>query len=173
MSETSLLPRGSAVISDCGNYRYRLTRWLSISAPLATFIMLNPSTADAEQDDPTIRRCIGFARSMKCGRLAVANLFAFRATKPEAMRAAADPVGPDNNIFIARLAREKAETGGKLICAWGAQGKFRDRDREVLAILHATPVEPMSLGETTDNLPRHPLYLRGDCKPLPYSGRFR
>lgn len=166
-----MFPRGSAIISECGHYRYRLTRWLGLQAPLATFIMLNPSTADAEQDDPTIRRCIGFARAMGCGRLAVANLFAFRATKPEDMRLARDPVGPENDEFIDRLARETAETGGKLICAWGAHGKFKDRDRAVMAILAASAVEPMSLGETAEYLPRHPLYLRGDCKPLPYRGR--
>ena len=171
MGEASLLPRGSAVISDCGGYRYRLTRWLGLQAPIATFIMLNPSTADAEQDDPTIRRCIGFARAMGCGRLAVANLFAFRATQPADMRAARDPVGPENDMYIARLAREAAETGGNIICAWGAHGKFKDRDRAVLSMLASLPIEPMALGETADKQPRHPLYLRGDSVPAPYRGR--
>lgn len=167
----SLLPRGTAVFSDCRRYRYRLTRWLNINAPLCTFVMLNPSTATEEQDDPTIRRCIGFARHFGCGRLIVANIFAWRATKPEDMKAAADPIGPENDAHLERIARETAESGGKLICAWGAHGKFKDRDRAVMAMLATLPIEPMSLGETAAYFPRHPLYLRGDCKPLPYRGR--
>lgn len=171
--EPSLLPRGSAIFSDCERYRYRLTRWLGIQSPLCTFIMLNPSTATAEEDDPTIRRCIGFAGAMGCGRLVVANIFAWRATKPADMRAAADPVGPENDAHIERIARDTAETGGKLICAWGTHGGFRDRDHAVMAMLATLPIEPMSLGETSAYFPRHPLYLRGDCKPLPYRGRER
>ena len=171
--EPSLLPRGSAIFSECGRYRYRLTRQLGIQAPLCTFVMLNPSTATAEQDDPTIRRCIGFARAMGCGRLVVANIFAWRATKPADMRAAADPVGPENDAHIEQIARETAETGGKLICAWGTHGAFHDRDRDVMAILATLPIEPMSLGETKENFPRHPLYLPRDWRPLPYRGRER
>jgi hypothetical protein len=167
----SLLPRGTAIFSACDRYRYRLTRHLGTQAPLCTFIMLNPSTATAEEDDPTIRRCIGFARAMGCGRLVVANIFAWRATKPGDMKAAADPIGPENDAHIERLARKTAETGGKLICAWGTHGGFMDRDRAVMAMLETLPVELMSLGETDARFPRHPLYLRNDCRPMPYRGR--
>lgn len=162
---------GTATFSDCGRYRYRLGRWVGIQGPMCTFIMLNPSTATEEQDDPTIRRCIGFARAWGCGRLVVANLFAWRATDPGDMKAACDPIGPENDAHIVRLARETAKSGGKLICAWGTHGGFRDRDRAVMELLDLLPIEPMSLGETAGNFPRHPLYLRGDCKPLPYKGR--
>lgn len=173
MPDGDLILRGSAVISPCGLYRYRLGRRVTASDRVALFVMLNPSTADAEQDDPTIRRCIGFARSWGCGKLLVVNLFAFRATKPADMMAASDPIGPDNNRAILDAALDASLSGGPIICAWGAHGKFGDRDREVLAMLAALPAEPMSLGETAQNLPRHPLYLKGDCKPLPYSGRSR
>lgn len=168
---SDLISRGSAIMSPCGVYRYRLSRRVTASDRTATFIMLNPSTADADNDDPTIRRCIGFARAWGCGRLLVANLFAFRATKPADMMLAADPIGPDNDRAILDAANDAALSGGIVVCAWGAHGKHRNRDDDVLAMLADTQAEPMSLGETAENLPRHPLYLRGDCKPLPYRGR--
>lgn len=163
-----LLLQGSAVLSGCGIYRYELRRTITASDRVAAFIMLNPSTADAEQDDPTIRRCIGFARALGCGKLIVANLFAFRATKPGDMKRARDPVGPINDQYIFTSARKAMMSGGPIICAWGAHGSFRDRDMAVLAMLHREGMDAMSLGETAANMPRHPLYLRGDCKPLLY-----
>lgn len=168
---TDLISRGSAILSPCGLYRYRLSRHVTASDRAATFIMLNPSTADADNDDPTIRRCIGFVRAWGCGRLLVTNLFAFRATKPADMLASADPVGPDNDRAILDAALDAALSGGPVICAWGAHGKHKSRDLDVLAMLAVTQAEPMSLGETAENLPRHPLYLRGDCRPMPYRGR--
>src|SRR5437588_2477108 len=92
--------RGSAVFSPDGRYRYLLTRRLGRSRRVATFIMLNPSTADAINNDPTIRKCVGFARRWGCGLLQVVNLFALRATEPRVLRAAADPVGPENSRWI-------------------------------------------------------------------------
>jgi len=161
----------SAIISACGLYRYRLERNVGLWGKQATFVMLNPSTADAERDDATIRRCIGFARAWNCGRLVVVNLFAYRATKPEAMKMTADPVGPENDHHIVEAAREAARDGGRLICAWGANGKFRDRDKAVLAMLRSIDVEPLSLEETADGSPKHPLYIPSDARPLPYLGR--
>src|SRR5262249_54294569 len=90
----------NAVISDCGKYRYVLTRQTGAEVRSATFVMLNPSTADATLDDPTIRKCIGFAKNWRCGRLVVLNLFAFRATDPEVMKAEADAVGPENKSWF-------------------------------------------------------------------------
>lgn len=152
----------SAAISDCGQYRYKLTReandQFATRGP-ALFIMLNPSTADAALDDPTIRRCKGFALSWDCSALVVANLYALRATNPDDLWKHADPVGPDNNQYLAALIREH-ET---IVCAWGANAKperveqvrkmFRDNNR------------PMCLGTTKAGAPRHPLYVRGD-QPL-------
>jgi hypothetical protein len=86
----------NAVISACGKYRHVLIRQVSSDESTAVFIMLNPSTADAMTDEPTIRRCIGFARCRGCGQLLVLNLFAFRATDPADLKRAADPIGPEN-----------------------------------------------------------------------------
>ena len=87
-------PGSTAVISGCGTYRYLLTRRAGPGERAAAFILLNPSTADAATDDPTIRRCLGFARRWGCGRFFVLNLFAFRATYPAELRWADDPIGP-------------------------------------------------------------------------------
>ena len=95
--------KSDAVISDCGKYRYRLTRKWGYGRPCG-FIMLNPSTADALHDDPTIRRCVGFAKAWGCGALIVVNLFAVRATSPREMMRADDPVGPENKEHVQRAA---------------------------------------------------------------------
>lgn len=171
MLDTALISRGSAILSPCGRYRYRLERRVGAGERIALFVMLNPSTADAEQDDPTIRRCMGFARSFGCGRLVVVNLFAFRATSPRDMLAAADPIGEDNNHRI-QVEAMQAAANGVVICAWGSHGKFRDRDRAVMTGLSAPLIgNPMCLALTADGMPRHPLYLRSDRVPQPYAGR--
>jgi hypothetical protein len=105
--------RSGAVISDCQQYRYSLTRVWAENAPRACFIMLNPSIADATINDPTIRRCIGFAIEMGCGSLEVVNLFAFRATDPKAMKQADDPIGPENDRYLI----EAAQCAAQVICA--------------------------------------------------------
>jgi hypothetical protein len=166
---TSLPAEGSAaIISSCRRYRYLLERRVGPQSKICLFIMLNPSTADAHLDDPTIRRCKGFAKSFQCGTLSVVNLFAYRATKPADMLAAEDPIGPENNRWIARAAEDAKVSGGLVIAAWGAHGMHKDRDKQVLALLDSWDVQPMSLAETASGMPRHPLYVRGDCKPLPY-----
>lgn len=148
----------SAIISDCGLYRYNLSRNWGTGYGTALFIMLNPSTADAENDDPTIRRCIGFARRLGYAGLEVVNLFAFRATNPAMMKASTDPVGPDNRKHVI----EAAERAGVIIAAWGANGKQNGQDDEVLGWLSNKPVS--ALGLTKDGIPRHPLYLRSDSE---------
>lgn len=144
-----------AILSDCGRYRYRLHRRVTASDRIALFIMLNPSTADAEQDDPTIRRCMGFARAMDCGVLVVVNLFAYRSKSPKILTAAPEPVGPENDEHINAA----------------AHGKHQGRDATIVGRLLLSGFDPVSLGETRDGSPRHPLYLSGSCKPLPYRGR--
>jgi hypothetical protein len=113
----------NAVISACDRYRYVLRRQVGPGARIATFIMLNPSTADATQDDPTIRRCIGFARQWGCGQLVVLNLFAFRATDPVDLKRAADPVGPDNESWFRRI----LPSDGPVVCGWGVHGSHRNQ----------------------------------------------
>lgn len=162
---------GAAEFSECGRYRYRLERRVAMFDRIATFLMLNPSTATAEVDDPTIRRCIGFARAWTCGTLIVTNIFAYRATDPKEMKAVEDPVGPDNDAAIERAANDAARSGGLLICAWGVHGRHRQRDKAVMELLERVPIEPMALDETLDGSPRHPLYLRSLCRPLRYMGR--
>lgn len=156
----------SAVISACGLYRYRLRRSWG-DGPPCNFIMLNPSTADALEDDPTIRRCLGFARSWGCGALDVTNLFAWRSTDPGGLRLVSDPVGPENNDHLVQVARRVRDDGGLIVCAWGAGGPYRGRDREVLAMLHERGMQPCSLKVTKHGHPQHPLYLKADCRPTP------
>lgn len=160
----------TAILSSCGRYRYLLERKVGLQSRSALFIMLNPSTADAHDDDPTIRRCKAFAKTLNCGKLAVVNLFAYRATKPKVLLGAPEPIGPENDRWIARAADDAKKSGGVVVCAWGAHGRHMDRDKQVLELLDSWDVEPVSLAETAKGMPRHPLYLRGDCKPLSYTG---
>lgn len=162
MSINTLFPEASgAVISECQHYRYALRRdWDSSRWPL-TVIMLNPSTADASLDDPTIRRCIGFARAYLYGGLRVLNLFAFRATDPAVMKATADPVGPDNDRHIRAALADAKHTGADVVAAWGVHGVHMGRDAEVKAMAKAAGVTLTCLGTTKEGHPRHPLYVPG------------
>ena len=143
-----------------GPYRYRLwRRW--DDADTLLFVMLNPSTADHQRDDPTLRRCMGFARRWGFGGVEVVNLFAWRATRPRALREAPDPVGPRNDQVIA----EAAACCAAVIAAWGAHGALRDRAAVVRAALRAA--SPRCLGLTAAGQPRHPLYVPADAQPMP------
>lgn len=157
-------PKSSAVLSECGVYRYRLTRVWDADAPQACFVMLNPSTADATHDDPTIRRCLGFARSWRCGGIEVVNLFAFRATDPEALLDAADPIGPGNGDHI----HEAAVRCRPVVAAWGAHAKARGRANYVAHGLRQAGVVLKCLGVTKDGFPRHPLYVNATAELADY-----
>lgn len=143
--------RGDAVFSRCRAYRYALWREWDPSGPTVLFVGLNPSTADHRHDDPTIRRCIGFARAWGFGRLAVGNLFAYRTPHPALLKQAAAPVGRANDRWLRRLAAE----ADLVVAAWGVHGAHRERSAAVLGYLPA----PKCLGTTKDGAPRHPLYL--------------
>jgi hypothetical protein len=146
-----------ATISPCGLYRYSLWRkWKQ--GPMCVFVGLNPSTADATLDDPTIRRCIGFAKSWGFSGLMMLNLFAYRATDPGDMKAAADPVGPDNDDAL-HFASTNTTT---VIAAWGAHGMFKGRDKQVRAMLPRLHY----LRLTKDGHPGHPLYLPASLRPV-------
>lgn len=159
--------RKDALISPCGLYRYWLLREWDPARPALAFIMLNPSTADAEDDDPTIRRCMGFARRDGYGGIFVANLFAFRATDPMALKGAPDPVGPDNDAgLIQNLLTLPIRAAGAIVAAWGAGCRIRgERDRFVRGQAAMRGVPLHHLGLTKDGHPKHPLYLKGD-QPL-------
>jgi hypothetical protein len=171
-TDTSDIPAGSAVISHCGRYRYLLARQVGPSPRVVTFILLNPSTADATRDDPTIRRCLGFARLWGCGRLQIVNLFAVRATDPERIRRVADPVGPDNVVHVMRAAglshSASSRCRGPVVCGWGVRGGHLGQDATVLGWLRRLGVRPLALGITRDG---HPLYVRNDAEPVPYERR--
>lgn len=149
-------------------YRYWLEREVGPGlSGILGFICLNPSTADAETDDPTVRRMIGFARQWGYGRLFVANLFALRATDPRELRADPDPLGQGNDAWLLRL----ASSCDRVIAAWGVRGGFLDRDRDAMSMLNAVGVRPFALGITRAGFPRHPLYVPANVEPVLYRGR--
>lgn len=158
----------SAVISECGTYRYLLTR-LWQPGPMVTFVGLNPSTADGETDDPTIRKCRHFAKRFGYGGLFMVNLFAYRATSPADMKRAAHPVGPEN----ARHVREAIAASSLVICAWGRDGAFLDQDRVFMDMVREEGyrLRLTCLGVNQDGTPKHPLYLANDTALRVYGGR--
>lgn len=145
-----------AVIDGSGCYRYSLWREWDVNAPRVVFVLLNPSTADGTHDDPTIRRCIHFARSWRYGSLEVVNLFAYRATDPTVLRSVADPVGPENDRFVV-AAHHRART---TVAAWGNHGTLLNRDQSMLRLL-SEDRRVYCLGLTKAGQPRHVLYVRG------------
>ena len=152
----------TATISQCQQFRYLLSRDWNDAMPRAAFIMLNPSTADADIDDPTIRKCITFAKNAGMGSLDVVNLFAYRATKPADMKKAGWLRGPENDAYIERAVKRAAIT----ICAWGANARDLGRQAEVRALLKAWCVKPHALRLLFDGVPEHPLMLPYSCKLL-------
>lgn len=152
-----------AHISDCGRFRYQLTRQWSDERP-ACFICLNPSTADAVKDDPTVRRLIGFAKAWGCGGLHLVNLFAFRSTDPYAMKEAADAVGPHNDSYI----RTASFECWPLVAAWGTHGGYLLRDRTVMRIVKECGTVLKCLGVTKDGYPKHPLYIANGTPLIPF-----
>lgn len=169
-----------AVLSDCGLYRYRLWRQWG-NGPNVLFAMLNPSTADADVDDPTIRRCIGFAKSWGAGSLTVVNLYGWRATHPKVLNDAQGPVGefpwePHVRHAINRNDVEidaAATAADRIVAAWGAwPGPISWRPERVLDLLRPYgDVEALAL--TKDGSPRHPLYVRADVEPIVYQQAVR
>lgn len=154
--------RKHAVISEDGLYRYSLLREWDPQVAGVTFVMLNPSTADADVDDPTIRRCIAFAKREGFGKLLVLNLYAFRATNPKELLTCADPVGEENDTFLRANIGLRTEFGDPVIAAWGVNAGLA-------RVAHVRSLVPeatfVSLGTTKAGHPRHPLYVRGD-EPL-------
>ncbi len=161
---TRALPERGAAFDADGRYRYRLTRRWRDGRGRVVFVLLNPSTADARVDDPTIRRCMGFARRWRHRELEVVNLFAYRATRPAALRAAPHPVGPENDAYLLQAVRRAQ----RVVLAWGIHGRFGGRDAEVLALLAPFANRLQCLGRTQGGHPRHVLYLRNNVLPEAY-----
>jgi hypothetical protein len=153
----------TAIIDQSKAYRYHLGRvWDPRIPQRCCFIMLNPSTADAEDDDPTIRRCVGFAKAWGFGGLDVLNLYAYRATDPSKLFGTKDAIGPDNDLWIRRKTTNLACQ--KVVGAWGAASWAQRRAREVRRLV---PQEIFCLGHTKAGHPRHPLYARATAELVP------
>ena len=179
--------RRSAAFSDDGAYRYSLVRAWECDSGAAestsghlVVIGMNPSTADAARDDPTIRRCIDFARRWGHAELRVVNLFAYRSLTPAALRDAADPVGAGNDAAIAAA----AAGAGRVLCAWGSwsagatlalRSLVEERVAAVLALLDGAGVAAdrvcclARLAEHRGGHPQHPLYARASTAPIPFT----
>lgn len=150
--------RMSAEISPCGLYRYSLQRSWGCGFVLP-FVMLNPSTADANTDDPTIRRCIGFAKREGFSGIIVGNLYAFRATSPADLWKSTDPYGPGNNDALRKIAHYSGYHQVPLICGWGAQG---GKSNHGVHLMQQAGADLRCLGKTKSGNPRHPLYVRSN-----------
>jgi hypothetical protein len=160
---------GGAIFDRTERYRYLLWRKLPAcnkgrrGASRILLVMLNPNTADESHNDPTIRRCIGFAESWDYGCVEVVNLFAYRAREPLILKSVKKPVGTYNDEVI----RQRAIHADLLMVAWGNHGKILERDRAVLKLLaECGPV--YCLGTTNSGAPKHPLYIRSDAEPIAF-----
>jgi hypothetical protein len=160
-----------AYFSECRRYRYVLWRVWDKAKPLMLWIGLNPSTADETKDDPTIRRCIAFARSLGSGGIIMANLFALRSTDPKVLRGHLDPIGPDNDLAL-KTAYHGCQPS---VAAWGVHGAYGNRDLHVCDMLTKENTERFlsCLGCTKHGHPRHPLYVRGDTELIKFKARPR
>ncbi|MCT8159173.1 DUF1643 domain-containing protein [Pseudoruegeria sp. SHC-113] len=154
----------TALYSDCERYRYALTRIWDPAGRKAVFLMLNPSTATEVQNDPTVERCERRARTLGFGAFRVCNIFAWRDTDPRKMRAAADPVGLENDAAI----REAAQWADQIICAWGTHGAHLNRGPQVEALLRETGLPLFHLGLSKAGHPKHPLYIAYSEAPRPW-----
>lgn len=157
-----------AIFSPCKKYRYILwRRWSSLilTKGKIVFIGLNPSTADEYFDDATIRRCRKFSEVWGYGEMVMLNLFAYRATNPAEMKKEIAPVGEGgfkNDSIIIRECKEAQ----LIVACWGTQGRYLNRDKEVIETLKSNGIELHHLGLTKDGYPKHPLYLKSTTKPI-------
>lgn len=155
---------GNGSADETAAYRYDLIREWDDGRGSVVFVMLNPSTATAKTNDPTVRRCCGFARAWGFGQLRVVNLFALRSTDPRALYTHAEPTGDPYNLKAIVTA---AKGSSLVVCAWGQRGRWMARGARVLRELRAANVVPHALAISRDGTPMHPLYLRGDSLPWP------
>jgi hypothetical protein len=150
--------KNTAKLSRCRKYRYALWRTWDDSKPHVLFVGLNPSTADEKTDDPTLTRCINFAKSWGYGGVCIANIFAFRATEPSDMKAAKDPVGTANDRWLIKLARE----AGLVVAAWGNDGAYLGRSKQVIKLV--PNLHCLKLNKSGE--PAQPLYQPAKLQPV-------
>lgn len=146
-----------AVFSKCLKYRYCLSRIWDRTQQFLYWLLLNPSTADQINDDPTVLRCQEWARRKGYGGTIVYNIFAYRAKCPEEMKEQDDPTGPDNDLWIKELAKNNS---ADIVAGWGNDGLHRQRHQQVLDIFNATGGRLLVLAVNQSGCPRHPLYVR-------------
>jgi hypothetical protein len=165
-----------ANFSSCRRWRYTLSRIFQLDLisrgenanQFVQFIGLNPSTADETTDDNTLILCQGYARRWGFGGMVMTNLFAWRDTDPRKMKLAADPIGQHNDSHL----WDVAQHAGLIVCCWGAHGVHLKRAEAVHGLL--TMNDPVRrklhhLGLTSEGFPRHPLYMKKDLQPIPWS----
>lgn len=155
--------KSSALIDPTGHYRYQLRRRWEPGNAVVAFIMLNPSTADSSKDDPTLRRCITFAQDWGFNALVVANLYALRTPNPDVLQGHPCPIGPDNDAHLRRVMLQCR----CLVAAWGSHPMAKPRVPALISLLPETR-SIMCLGYTSDNYPRHPLYMPRGTRPQPF-----
>ena len=165
MSRTDCFTMSDAQFSPCRTWRYTLTRQWADGGTVC-FVGLNPSTADEATLDPTCRRCVGFAKAWGFGTYVMTNIFAYRSTDLKALLAADDPVGPENDVAIRRVAFD----AGLVVAAWGVHGALNERGAQVTKMLQEIGVAVFCLGTTKAGHPKHPLYLPKSVKPQLYGG---
>lgn len=171
---SDLLTDTGAEFSPCRTWRYRLWRtWDTGRFPLV-MLMLNPSTADEDKNDPTVERCERRARAGGFGGLIVLNIFAFRATDPRMMKVASDPVGPENDayirqVFAVSMLAQSGGLDGPMICAgWGSHGSHLGRDGHVQDLAREAGIQLHCLSVTKGGQPGHPLYIGYDTPFRPW-----
>jgi hypothetical protein len=156
--------------SPCRRYRYTLTHDFAdlfsspVGAGYVAWIGLNPSTGDEGRLDPTLWRLRTYTQRFGFWVFKMLNLFAYRATDPRVLKSIADPIGPENDYYLLEVCRQAA----LVVCCWGADGEYRDRDRQVIELLQGIPLQALAF--TKMGHPRHPLYLQGSCWPIPFTG---
>ena len=155
---------GEAKFSDCMKYRYWLSREWLVGHDIVTFVMLNPSTADASKSDPTVTRCIHYAEQWGFRKLFVLNIFAYRSPDPRDLYEGynPDPVGPENKKYFSEILSETQ----KVICAWGTHGGYRDQQAKAYEWIKSSGLQPYAIKMTKDRFPAHPLYLKRDLIPF-------
>lgn len=163
MATSKLVSGNGATI--VGEFRYRLWRTWDETRPHLLWVLLNPSIANDQLDDPTLKRCKAFSKEWGYGALEIVNLFAFRATHPQDLYTTPDPIGAMNDFHIADAATRATRT----IVAWGTSGIYQQRDQAVLALLHHHASQSLyCLGTTRNGCPRHPLYIPHSAVLVPY-----
>ena len=156
-----------AVFSPDRLYRYTLYRTWDSGIGFLQVIGLNPSTADETQDDPTVRRCIGYAKDWGFKGLCMTNIFAWRDTLPENMKKASDPIGLHNDYWLLEMGKD----AGCVLAAWGTHGSYLNRGYKVRSLFRDAGIQLFHIGLNKDRSPKHPLYLKKDAKREPYDLR--